>query len=300
MLASVWFDGSRRAAVVEGSRVGLTPVPGLEEAIAGQVDIHAEVSHWVDADDVRFDAPVRPPVVFCLGQTYRSHVAEKGMAGYDSSDDPDQPEFFLKAGQTIVGPDEPHWHDPASVRKLDYETELAVVIGKPARQVDVTDALDYVYGYTVLNDLSDRARQVVTDRRGHRRMAADAAKNFDGATRLAAALIPARDVTDVGQLEISTTVNGERRQLDNLANLLFPVPEQIAYLSRLLTLHPGAVIATGTPGGTGWSADTALGGTGLVPPGCVPARYLAVGDQVTSTITGIGTLSFAIQPWKGA
>jgi 2-keto-4-pentenoate hydratase/2-oxohepta-3-ene-1,7-dioic acid hydratase in catechol pathway len=298
VLASVWSGGRRCAAVVEGSRVGVTPVPGLEAAIAGQVDIAAEVTRWVDADAIRFDAPVRPPVVFCLGQTYRSHVAEKGMAGYDPGDDPDRPEFFLKAGQTIAAPDEPHWHDPASVRKLDYETELAVVVGQPARQVDVTDALDYVYGYTVLNDLSDRARQVVTDRRGHRRMAADAAKNFDGATRLAATLVPARDVTDVGQLEISTTVNTERRQLDNLANLLFTVAEQIAYLSRLITLRPGAVIATGTPGGTGWSADTALGGTGIVPPGCVPARYLAVGDQVTSTVTGVATLSFTIQHAK--
>jgi 2-keto-4-pentenoate hydratase/2-oxohepta-3-ene-1,7-dioic acid hydratase in catechol pathway len=295
VLASVWYGGSRCAAVVDGSRVGLTPVPGLEEAIAGKVDVGAEVRRWVDADEVRFDAPIRPPVVFCLGQTYRSHVAEKGMAGYDPADVPDQPEFFLKAGQTIAAPDEPHWHDPASVRKLDYETELAVVIGKPARRVDAGDALDYVYGYTVLNDLSDRARQVVTDRRGHRRMAADAGKNFDGATRLAAAVVPAREVPDVGRLEISTTVNGQRRQLDNVANLLFGVPEQIAYLSCLLTLRPGSVIATGTPGGTGWSADTALGGTGIIPPGCVPARYLAIGDEVTSTVAGVATLSFTVQ-----
>jgi 2-keto-4-pentenoate hydratase/2-oxohepta-3-ene-1,7-dioic acid hydratase in catechol pathway len=295
MLVSVIVDGERRAAVVDGERVGITAVPGLDVAIEQGGDVLEAVREWREGSGVRFDAPIRPPLVLCLGQTYASHVRENGIAGFDPDVRPDAPEFFIKAGQTIVAPDEPLAYDPAAIAKLDYETELGVVIGRPTSDVTPEDALQSVLGYTVVNDLTARERQVSFLPDGTRKIAPDTAKNFDGATRISHGIILADEVAQLDDLELSTTVNGELRQLDRIGNLLFSVAEQVSWLSRLMTLLPGALIATGTPGGTGWSVDRELGGTGVVPPGCVPARYLTAGDRVLSRVAGVGEMTFQVE-----
>jgi 2-keto-4-pentenoate hydratase/2-oxohepta-3-ene-1,7-dioic acid hydratase in catechol pathway len=295
MLASVIVDGERRAAIVVGDRVGITGLPGLDVAIEQGIDVLGAVREWREVTTVRFDAPIRPPVVFCLGQTYASHLRENGIPGFDPDVRPDAPEFFIKAGQTIVAPDEMLAYDPSSIAKLDYETELGVVIGRRTSDVAPEAALESVLGYVVVNDLTARERQVRFLPDGTRRMAPDAAKNFDGATRIGCGIVPARDVARLDELELSTTVNGELRQLDRIGNLLFGVAEQVSWLSRLMTLRPGALIATGTPGGTGWSVDRELGGTGVVPPGCTTARYLTAGDRVLSRVAGIGELTFEVE-----
>ncbi|MFJ6569738.1 fumarylacetoacetate hydrolase family protein [Streptomyces sp. NPDC091292] len=288
-LGSVLVGGERRAAVLAGPRIGLTGLTGgLDAAIRAGIDPRDAVVRWVDADTVTLDAPLRPEVVHCLGHTYASHVREKEAAGHTADEKPEEPEYFLRAGQTISTPGEPFRLDPAHIAKLDYETELGIVIGRRTSRVPAGEALAHVHGYLVVNDLTARERQIRTAADGTQRMAADAAKNFDGATLLGPAVTPAAAVPDPGALEVSTLVNGELKQSDTTAALLFSVAELVSYLSHFLTLLPGAVVATGTPGGTGWSTDGALGGTGLTPPGCTPARYLRAGDRLISRITGVG------------
>lgn len=293
---SVIMAGGRYAAVLEPDRVGLTNFPGLDEAVGSGGRLTDHVVRWVDRADVEIDTPLHPPVFFCLGQTYSSHVREKEMTGFAANVRPTEPEFFIKAGQTALRPGAPFELDSTRIRKLDYETELGVVIGRPADRVPVSAALDHVYGYLVINDVTARERQVRTASDGSTRMAADAAKNFAHATWLSPSVVPRELIQDLSKLTISTRVNNELRQLDTLDSLLFNVAELVSYLSYLLPLLPGTVIATGTPGGTGWSMDPELGGTGTTPAGCVPGRYLQVGDEVVSEVEEIGRISTRVVP----
>lgn len=184
---------------------------------------------------------------------------------------------------------------PRVTAKLDYETELGVVIGRTARAVPPATALDYVFGYLVVNDLTARDRQVVRQEAGGFSYALGPGKNFDGATRLAPWAVTAEELGDPqANLALTTTVSGEPRQANTTANMIFPVADIIAYLSRLLTLHPGTVIATGSPGGTGWGMDRELGGTGRTPAGCGPGRYLASGDILCSEIEAVGRLEATV------
>jgi 2-keto-4-pentenoate hydratase/2-oxohepta-3-ene-1,7-dioic acid hydratase in catechol pathway len=287
-LVSVVVDGQRKAGILEGERALVTDVPGLDTAIAQGIALTPEHGRWLRLADVRLDAPLRPPVVLCSGQNYRDHLAEKAPVEVK------EPEFFLKAGQTIAAPDQPCVLDPIITVKLDYETELGVVIGKAGRHIHPDRAMDHVYGYVVVNDLSARDRQVVRSKDGCECMALGPSKNFEGATRLAPWITTAEEVGDPNDLTLSTRVSGELRQHNNTRNMLFSIAEIIAHLSKLLTLEPGTVIATGTPGGTGWGMDPTLGGTGRTPTGCAPARYLAAGDVVEGEIERVGRLTFEV------
>jgi len=287
-LASVVFGGERWAAVVEGDRAFVTDVPGLDTAVAGSIDLMSARGDWRPLADVELDAPLRPPVVFCAGQNYRDHLAEKAPVEVD------EPEFFLKAGQTIATPDDPVALERDVTQKLDYETELGVVIGRRGRRVDPGNALEHVYGYVVVNDLTARDRQVKVSADGQTTLSLGTSKNFDGSTRLAPWVTTADEVGDPGNLALTTRVNGELRQSNTTANMLFDVASLIAFVSRFLTLLPGAVLATGTPGGTGWGQDPELGGTGVTPPGCEPGRYLEPGDTVESEVERVGRLTFEV------
>ena len=232
--------------------------------------------------------PLQPEVILCLGQNYRDHLAEK--APIESK----EPEFFLKAGQTVADSDAPAVADPRVTRKLDYETELGVVIGQGGRFIPPERALDHVFGYVVVNDLTARDRQVRPLAGGGFEMALGPGKNFEGATRLAASVIPAAEVGDPQSLALTTHVNGELRQSNSTRNMIHDVRSLVSFLSQLLELRAGTVISTGTPGGTGWGQDPELGGTGVTPPGCEPARYLAPGDHVRSAIERVGVLEFDV------
>ena len=287
-LASVLSGGERWAAVVESDRAFVTEVPGLDAALAASIDLMSARGEWRQLADVELDAPLRPPVVFCAGQNYRDHLAEKAPV------DVDEPEFFLKAGQTIATPDDPVPLERDVTKKLDYETELGVVIGRQGRRVDPGQALEHVFGYVVVNDLTARDRQVKLASDGRTTMSLGTSKNFDGSTRLAPWVSTADEVGDPRNLALTTRVNGELRQSNTTANMLFDVAHLIAFVSRFLTLRPGAVLATGTPGGTGWGQDPELGGTGVTPPGCEPGRYLEPGDKVESEVERVGHLTFAV------
>src|SRR5215204_2682151 len=287
-LASVVLGGERRAAIIEGDRAFVTDVPGLDAAIAGSIDLMSARGDWRPLAEVELDAPLRPPVVFCAGQNHRDHLAEKAPVEVD------EPEFFLKAGQTIAAPDDPVLIERDVTEKLDCETELGVVIGRRGRRVDPSNALEHVFGYVVVNDLTARDRQVKKSAEGHTTLSLGTSKNFDGSTRLAPWVTSADEVGDPRDLALTTRVRGELRQSNTTANMLFDVAELIAFVSRFLTLHPGVVLATGTPGGTGWGQDPELGGTGVTPEGCEPGQYLQAGDKVESEVERVGRLTFEV------
>lgn len=287
-LGSVLDSGQRRAAVFEDDQAYVAAELTLEEAIAGAVDLGAAEGSWRPRSELELDAPLRPPVVLCSGQNYHDHLDEKATAV------PSVPEFFIKVGQTIAAPGEPCEWDARVTTKLDYETELGVVIGRRGRHIAAADALDHVFGYVTGNDLTARERQVKFTSCGDMFLDVGPGKNFDGATRLAASIVTADEVPDPQAVALRTRVNGEQRQSNTTANMIFSVAAIIEYLSTLLTLEPGTIILTGTPGGTAWGGDKELGGTKVTPPDCIRGGYLAVGDRVESEIESIGELDFDV------
>ncbi len=230
----------------------------------------------IPLDQVRLLAPIPRPVrnVFCIGKNYREHVKEvqKTDSACNSGDAhtlPDKPIFFTKATSAIIGPDEPipAWLDPTA--STDYEGELAVIIGKSGRGITKADAMQYVFGYTILNDVTSRRLQ-----REHQQWFLG--KSLDGFCPMGPAILTADEIADVEQLRVETWVNNELRQNDVVASLIFDIPTLIETLSRTMTLQPGDIIATGTPAGVGM---------GFKPP-----RFLEKGDVVAIRIAPIGTL----------
>jgi 2-keto-4-pentenoate hydratase/2-oxohepta-3-ene-1,7-dioic acid hydratase in catechol pathway len=281
---TVWLDGNRRIAIRDGERVLVGDSAGLLDLLIAGRTLEDEPFTEIAQEKIEFDAPLRPPILLCCGQNYSDHLAEQGAVTRS------EPEFFLKAGQTIADPGDPFRLDRRVTKKLDYETELAVVIGKALSNASIEEASDSIFGYLVLNDLSARDRQI----KGGGRTALGPGKNFDGATRLAQWVVTADEVRDPQALRISTTVNGEYRQDNTTANMIYGCAAIVSFFSTSVTLLPGTIIATGTPGGTGLGCDSELGGRAVTPPGCVPARYLEHGDVVISEIEGVGNLSFDV------
>ncbi len=198
----------------------------------------------------------------CIGLNYTDHAEEVGMAL------PKEPTVFIKAPSAVCGPDDPTVRPRGGV-KLDYECELAAVIGRDARNVDEGKALGHVVGYCIVNDVSERAFQMEhggTTTKG---------KSADTFGPVGPWLVTADEVGDPQALELWTTVNGERRQQGTTAKMIFTVASLVAYVSRFMSLRTGDLISTGTPAGVGH---------GFKPP-----RYLQPGDVVELGITGLGT-----------
>jgi 2-keto-4-pentenoate hydratase/2-oxohepta-3-ene-1,7-dioic acid hydratase in catechol pathway len=172
--------------------------------------------------------------------------------------------------------------------KLDSEVELGVVIGRAARNVSADVALDHVFGYTIVNDMTLRDRQVKMRPDGSAFYALGISKSFDGSAPTGPAVVTADEIPDPQSLEITSYLNGELRQRNTTANMIDSVAGVIAYYSRFLTLKPGFLLATGTPGGTGWAYDKELGGKHEATSPL--HRYLQPGDRVECIIEPIGTL----------
>ena len=283
-VGTVRIDERTRLAVLDGGRVLVGKSAGLLELLRSGGRLEDESLMETPEGEFELDAPIRPSVLLCCGQNYSDHLAEQGTAGRS------EPEFFVKAGQTIGAPQAPFLLDRRVTAKLDYETELGVVVGRELKNASIDEARDAIFGYVVMNDLSARDRQV----KGGGRMALGPGKNFDGATRLAQWVVTADEISDPQRLAISTTVNGEERQSNSTANMIYGCAEIVSTFSGVITLLPGTIVATGTPGGTGLGCDEELGGRGLTPAGCVPACYLEFGDVVVSEIEAVGTLTFAV------
>ena len=213
-------------------------------------------------------APLVPSNIFCIGLNYREHASETGQ------ELPQQPIVFMKPTSTVIGPDQPIGIPAACDRgpEVDYEGELAVVIGRAAYNVEVSKALEYVFGYTCANDVSARRWQ---KRGGGGQWVRG--KSFDTFCPLGPALVTKDEIPDPQRLAIVTTLNGETVQNSTTADMIFSVAELISFLSRDTTLLPGTVILTGTPPGVGVARK--------------PAVFLKPGDRVTVHIEGIGELS---------
>jgi 2-keto-4-pentenoate hydratase/2-oxohepta-3-ene-1,7-dioic acid hydratase in catechol pathway len=224
--------------------------------------------------DVTILAPVafsdRP--IYCVGKNYHEHAKEFASSGFDATAKeivPEAPVVFMKPGTSIIatGEDIPaHLDDTHSV---DYEGELGVVIGRGGRAIAKERALEHVFGYTIVNDVTSRVLQ-----NKHRQWSIG--KGIDGFCPIGPAILTADAVPDPKALRLKTFVNGEKRQDAVVADLIFDIPTLIATLSAYITLRPGDIIATGTPAGVGI--------------GFTPARFLAAGDVVRVEISGIGVL----------
>ncbi|WP_138415968.1 fumarylacetoacetate hydrolase family protein [Aquibacillus sediminis] len=222
-------------------------------------------------DEVKVEAPVNNPgKMICVGHNYREHILEMGR------DLPENPVLFSKFANTIVGPEDDIPYYPIS-EQLDYEAEFAFVVGKQARHVSEEDALDYVAGYTIVNDVTYRDIQ-------RRTLQWLQGKAVEGSAPMGPWLVTSDELNPSG-LEIALTVNGEERQRSNTKNLVFTVEKLVAFLSGLMTLEPGDVILTGTPGGVGFARD--------------PQTFLKDGDVVKIEVDGVGTLENKVVLQKG-
>jgi 2-keto-4-pentenoate hydratase/2-oxohepta-3-ene-1,7-dioic acid hydratase in catechol pathway len=199
--------------------------------------------------------------VMCIGLNYSDHAAESGMAP------PPEPILFMKATSALCGPNDPIVL-PKGSEKTDWEVELGVVIGRAAKHVREEEALSHVAGYVVFNDVSERAFQL--ERAGQWTKG----KSCDTFGPVGPWLVTPDEVGDPQRLSMELTVNGEVMQKGSTATMIFSVAHIVSYLSRFMTLHPGDIIATGTPPGVGM--------------GRKPPRYLKAGDVVETRIEGLG------------
>ncbi|CAI6067228.1 fumarylacetoacetate hydrolase family protein [Cohnella sp. JJ-181] len=213
--------------------------------------------------DVKLLSPLTDPEkIICIGLNYHDHVIESNMQV------PKVPVLFPKYNNCLAGHDD-EVAIPAEVTQCDYEVELAVVIGKTAKRVPLESAMDYVFGFTVLNDVSARDIQLNEPQwtRG---------KAIDGFAPTGPWIVTADEIAHPGSLDISLKLNGETMQASNTKELIFDIPYLISFLSNTMTLQPGDIISTGTPPGVGM--------------GKKPQVWLKPGDVVEATVEGIGTL----------
>jgi 2-keto-4-pentenoate hydratase/2-oxohepta-3-ene-1,7-dioic acid hydratase in catechol pathway len=212
---------------------------------------------------VRLLAPIPSPArnVFCLGRNYADHAAERGAAA------PDHPVYFTKPGTAVVGPGDDIVHH-AITMELDYEVELAVVIGTGGRDIPRAEALRHVFGYTIINDVTARDLQ-----KRHNQWFKG--KSLDTFCPMGPMLVTADEIPDPQALAVSLRVNGQTRQSSHTAKMIFPVAQCIEVLSQGMTLLPGDIIATGTPDGVGAATGT----------------FLRAGDRIEAEVEGIGILA---------
>ncbi|SEW34169.1 fumarylacetoacetate hydrolase family protein [Chitinophaga arvensicola] len=232
----------------------------------------ARLSEWYAAHagecpqvpaDTRLGSPIlRPSKIICIGLNYADHARETNAAI------PAEPIVFFKSTSALVGPND-DLVIPRNSVKTDWEVELAVVIGKKASYVEEKDALDYVAGYCLHNDYSERAFQI---ERGGQWVKG---KSCDTFAPLGPWLATKEEIADVNNLRLWLTVNGQKMQDGNTSNFIFNVPFVVAYLSQFMTLLPGDVISTGTPAGVGLGMN--------------PQVYLKAGDVIELGIDGLGT-----------
>ena len=240
---------------------------GLDTVSQLVVADHPE-EHLHRVRDVRLGPPLtNPSKIVCLGLNYRCHAEEQNARI------PANPLLFAKAVTSLAGQGDPIWH-PAGEEHLDYEVELAMVIGKTAFRVDPEDWESYIVGYTVLNDVSARDAQR-SDKKWFR------GKSCDSSCPMGPWIVTRDEVPRPDALRLTATLNGELRQDGTTSDLLFPIPEILAFVSCNTTLVPGDVISTGTPKGVGIFRT---------PPAC-----MNTGDEICVTVEQIGTLTNTVK-----
>lgn len=226
----------------------------------------------IPIESVTLTAPIRRPAknIFCVGKNYAAHAVELGS----EADIPEAPIFFSKTPTTVIGPNDPIPRHANVTDALDYEGELAVIIGKKGIAIEEEKAFDYIFGYTIINDITARDLQ-----KRHQQFLLG--KSLDGSCPMGPYIVHKSEIPNPQALKIETKVNGEVRQQATTEQLIFSIPKLISVLSQGMTIEPGDIIATGTPAGVG---------LGFSPP-----KLLKSGDVVEITIEKIGTLTNTIQ-----
>lgn len=226
-----------------------------------------ETTAYYSVNEIELLAPIPRPTknIFCVGKNYREHAVE--MGGEEAV--PEDMILFTKAPTAVIGSGEYIDSHSHATSELDYEGELAIIIGKRGKGIKAEDALQYVFGYTIVNDVTARDLQ-----RKHKQFFIG--KSFDTFCPMGPAILHKSAILNPNHLHIETKVNGEVRQSSNTENMMFSVEKIIEVVSQGMTIEPGDVIATGTPAGVG---------KGFTPP-----RFLQAGDEVEVTVEHVGTL----------
>jgi 2-keto-4-pentenoate hydratase/2-oxohepta-3-ene-1,7-dioic acid hydratase in catechol pathway len=244
--------------------------------------------HLLPGDElanVQLKAPLQPKTIICGGANFYDHLDETHRSK------PTEVEFFLKSPYAVVGPGEKVNYDELVSRKYDYEVELGIIIGKCARNVPPEEAFKYVFGYTIFNDISARDRQVIPWGKDNFQLRFGEGKSYDTGAPVGPWIITKDELTDVSSLYLRTTVSGELRQNNNMKNIIWNVPALVSYYSAHMTLLPGFLIASGTPGGPALGSDLELGADPYErKDGVKRGGYMKPGDVMRLEIEGIGIL----------
>ena len=277
-LVTYLLEKTEHVGILEDGAVRPLPYGDMQALIESAATVEilaAQAGEALPLSSVRLLAPIPRPRqdVICLGINYHDHARE--AARYDGEAFQRQiPIYFSKRVTEAVAPGGAIQSHPGLVERLDYEAELAVILGRTARNVRAEDAGDYIFGYTILNDVS--ARQLQTT---HKQWYFG--KSLDGFTPMGPCILTADAVPFPPALAISAQVNGEERQRSTTDHLITGIPEILEELSSGMTLLPGTIIATGTPAGVGMGFD--------------PPRFLKAGDRVACIIEEIGTLENTVE-----
>ena len=272
----LWLGGGRIADLSQA-------VGSIQELIEAGAEGLKAARELAEDEDVNLSAaavqllapiPRTRKNVFCIGRNYVEHVAEGARAAGQQTKLPEFPQIFTKAPTAINAPGAPVRLDEGLTKLLDYEVELAVVIGKAGRDIAKERAYEHVFGYTIANDVTARDLQ-----RRHEQWFKG--KSLDTSLPLGPWIVDAEEIGDPTTLELSLTVNGQERQRAKASMMIFDIPTIIASLSAGMTLEPGDIIATGTPSGVGYAMD--------------PPRGLKDGDVVVARIDRIGELESPIK-----
>lgn len=259
------MDLSSVLGIIRGGDAALDAIRRLaDRAERGQVDLLPTA-----AAPLLAPIPALPRNAFCVGRNYVDHVKEGAAARNTDLKLPEAPQFFTKATHTLIGPGADVRLDDKVTRRMDYEVELAIVIGRGGRDIPAEAAFDHIFGYSIANDVTARDLQKRHDQwfKG---------KSLDTTLPFGPWIIDREEVGDPTTLELSMTVNGEERQRARVSQMIFDIPTIIASLSAGLTLEPGDVIASGTPSGVGFAMN--------------PPQYLKGGDVMVARIDRIGEL----------
>jgi len=290
--ATLDLEGRAQPVVMSPDGQGFYPVSSLVPGFAGDlIDLIERmpsppttlgpIETWIPLAGHKVRAPIPRPRrnVFCVGKNYHEHAKEFAQSGFDTSAAqgelaPSFPVVFTKAPSTVIADRDPVSSFAHLTEQLDYEAELAVIIGKPGLGITKANALDHVWGYAIVNDVTARDLQ-----QKHRQWFLG--KSMDSFCPMGPWVVTADEVGDSADLTVKCWINGELRQDANTRDLIFDIPTIIATISAGMTLLPGDVIATGTPAGVG---------IGFKPP-----KFLKAGDVMKISIDKLGTLTNAIK-----
>ncbi|MDX1616076.1 MAG: fumarylacetoacetate hydrolase family protein [Candidatus Promineifilaceae bacterium] len=288
-LVTFWDgNGLKIGAVKQGWVVDLSAVAGDMQtfiegapatlAVAGQ--LVSQAKEGLALDEVTLAAPLPQPRrnIMCLGMNYAAHAAESAAAAGRETRLPETPVVFTKAPTAVIGHDVDIPFHASATTEMDWEVELAVIIGRQGRNMAADAAMDHVFGYTVLNDVTARDLQ----RRGKQYFKG---KSLDGFCPIGPWIVTADEIPAPHNLRLTSSVNGRTMQDSHTSDMIFRIPEIISYLSQGMALLPGDIIATGTPSGVGFARQ--------------PPIFLQPGDEVVCDVEGIGQLRNVVAAGDG-